>query len=101
MTAAAPFPDTVREACHILGATKYDTAETLETAYDLQIMFNEHNTPRYLGALEKISEAPVVGKSSLELKVAMERSLDKYTDGRYLDLETKFRTDKKQRQMKC
>lgn len=82
MTAAAPFPDTIREACHILGATKYDIAETLETAYDLQIMFDERNAPRYLGALEKISEAPVVGKSSLELKVAMERSLDKYTGGR-------------------
>ncbi|KIR55761.1 ubiquitin carboxyl-terminal hydrolase 25/28 [Cryptococcus gattii Ru294] len=84
VTAAAPFPDTIREACHILGATKYDTAETLETAYDLQIMFDERNTPRYLGALEKISEAPVVGKSSLELKVAMERSLDKYTDDEVL-----------------
>lgn len=82
MTAATPFPDTVREACHILGVTKYDTAETLEIAYDLQIMFDEHNTSRYLGALERISEAPVVGKSSLELKVAVERSLDKYTDGR-------------------
>nr|KIR50274.1 ubiquitin carboxyl-terminal hydrolase 25/28 [Cryptococcus bacillisporus CA1280] len=84
VTAAALFPDTIREACHILGATKYDTAETLETAYDLQIMFDERNTPRYLGALEKISEAPVVGKSSLELKVAMERSLDKYTDDEVL-----------------
>ncbi|WVQ72603.1 hypothetical protein IAR50_002161 [Cryptococcus sp. DSM 104548] len=78
--ASIPLPDTLKNACHILGATKFDTVDTLELAYDLQIAFDETNTPKYLGALETISEGPVYGKESAQLKVAMEKSMDKFTE---------------------
>lgn len=44
-------------------------------------MFDEYNIFWYFGVLERILEVFVVGKSSLELKVVVERSLDKYIDG--------------------
>nr|ODN88380.1 hypothetical protein L203_02993 [Cryptococcus depauperatus CBS 7841] len=78
--ASTPFPDSIRDAIHTLGASRYDTLGTIEVAYDLQITFDTRNIPKYLGALEKITEVNVFGKSSLEMKVAMEKSMDKYTE---------------------
>ncbi|ODO08058.1 hypothetical protein I350_03641 [Cryptococcus amylolentus CBS 6273] len=74
------LPDALKNACHALGATRFDTVDTLELAYDLQIAFDEVNTPKYLGALETISEGPIYGKDSAQLKVAMEKSMDKFTE---------------------
>ncbi|WVF71581.1 hypothetical protein IAT40_006389 [Kwoniella sp. CBS 6097] len=74
-----PYNDTVKSALHELGATKQDRAQTVEIAYGLQIACDTQSTPRYLSALEKIAEAPNFGRESLQMRVATERSLNKYT----------------------
>ncbi|KAK8864283.1 hypothetical protein IAR55_001529 [Kwoniella newhampshirensis] len=86
---ATPYPDTARSACYTLGATKSDRATTIETAYGLQISCDIRNTPRYLAALEQVAQAPTPGKEALQLRVATERSLDKYSSD---DIDRAYQT---------
>lgn len=65
----------------LLGVTDSDSATTIEKAYELQISDDYQKMPRYLSALEKLSSAHVPGRDALQLKVATERSLDRYTIG--------------------
>ncbi|WVW83772.1 hypothetical protein I302_105793 [Kwoniella bestiolae CBS 10118] len=81
------YSDTVKTALFTLGVTKQDRAQTVEIAYGLQISCDPENTPAYLSALEKIAEAPIYGRESLQMRVALERSLDKYTSD---DLERAY-----------
>lgn len=55
--------------------------DTVAEAYELQISEDWVNMPQYLGALESLQGAPVKGVDALQLKVATERSLDRYTAG--------------------
>ncbi|OCF60484.1 hypothetical protein L486_00117 [Kwoniella mangroviensis CBS 10435] len=73
-----PYGDNVKSALHTLGVTKQDRAQTVEIAYGLQISCDAESAPSYLSALEKIAEAPIYGRESLQMRVALERSLDKY-----------------------
>jgi ubiquitin carboxyl-terminal hydrolase 25/28 len=75
------YPSSCRETCQDLGLTVRDPAGTVEKAYDYQIACDARNTPKYLAALERISEQSVAGKESLQIKVVMERSMNKYTTG--------------------
>ncbi|OCF36740.1 hypothetical protein I316_01336 [Kwoniella heveanensis BCC8398] len=81
-----PYNDLVKRALYQLGATKQDRAQTIEIAYGLQIACDAQNTPLYLSALEKIAEAPTFGRESLQMRVATERSLNKYTIGELADI---------------
>ncbi|WRT66247.1 uncharacterized protein IL334_003200 [Kwoniella shivajii] len=74
-----PYGDFFKPPLHDLGVTKLDRAQTIEIAYGLQISCHTAGTPKYLGALEKVAEAPVFGKENLQMRVATERSLEKYT----------------------
>ncbi|WWC70309.1 uncharacterized protein I206_104259 [Kwoniella pini CBS 10737] len=75
----SPYGDLVRNSLYTLGVTKVDKAETVEIAYGLQLSSDKKNSPLYLSALEKIAEAPVYGRELLQMRVATERSLDKYS----------------------
>lgn len=76
------YPAVARDAAIALGITLQDVAATVEKAYDHQIGCDAQNTPRYLAALSHISDQQVVGKESLQIKVVMERSMNKYTTGK-------------------
>jgi ubiquitin carboxyl-terminal hydrolase 25/28 len=78
------YPAISKDACTALGLKGVELAETIEKAYDFQIACDAQNTPKYLAALSVISEQPVVGKESLQIKVVMERSMGKYTTGELL-----------------
>ena len=66
----------------MLGVTPQDTPETITTAYDLQVACDPGQTKLYLSALEAIAEkAQVTGQEALQMKVATERSMDRYTTG--------------------
>ncbi len=67
--------------CNVLGASRYDTLETIMRGYDLQIATDPARSRKYLDALEKISEGPYVGKEAIQMKIATERSLGRYTSG--------------------
>ncbi|WWC89454.1 uncharacterized protein L201_004378 [Kwoniella dendrophila CBS 6074] len=82
-----PYGDLVRNALFTLGVTKLDRAQTIEIAYGLQISCDSKRTPEYLAALEKVAEAPIAGRESLQMRVATERSLDKYSSD---DLEKAY-----------
>jgi ubiquitin carboxyl-terminal hydrolase 25/28 len=71
----------VTAACHKLGVTKWDVASTVEKAYDLQCGCASTEAPSLLGALQLLSQQPIQGKEALQMKVATERSLGKFTDG--------------------
>ncbi|WWC61766.1 uncharacterized protein I303_104351 [Kwoniella dejecticola CBS 10117] len=73
------YGDLVRNDLYTLGVTKTDKAETVEIAYGLQISSDKARSPLYLTALEKVAEAPVYGREMLQMRVATERSLDKYS----------------------
>jgi ubiquitin carboxyl-terminal hydrolase 25/28 len=62
-----------------LGVRDDDVVDTVSRAYDLQISDDHVNLPKYLGALEKLSNAHVPGVEALQIKVATDRSLDRYT----------------------
>jgi len=76
------MPDVFREYCFHLGISTFDVANTVESAYQLQIGCDTSSLPRYLGALEALARAPMPGKEGLHVKVATERSLDRYTSGK-------------------
>lgn len=69
------------ESCDMLGITKQDTAQTVEKAYDMQILCDPGRTSAYLSALQIISDQPVAGKESLQMKLVIERSMGKYSAG--------------------
>jgi ubiquitin carboxyl-terminal hydrolase 25/28 len=76
-----PARDEFRAGCHALGITPADEPATIEEAYDLQIACDASSLPRHLEALDTLARAPFPGKERLQMKVATERSLDRYTSG--------------------
>ena len=76
-----PMPYEFVKHWEMLGVTSRDTAWTMEMAYDLQIACDSLSLPKYLGALQALSTAPIAGNESMQMKVATERSLDRYTIG--------------------
>lgn len=76
-----PYPNDSETFLHVLGASKYDTPSTIEDAYDLQISEDYANCPIYLSALTCLSHVLVPGHEVLQIKVATEKSLDRYTTG--------------------
>lgn len=59
--------------------SRYDTPSTVAEAYDLQVSDDLANCPIYLGALTRLSHVLVPGHETLQIKVATEKSLDRYT----------------------
>lgn len=76
-----PYSYNDESALHILGVSRFDTPFTIEMAYDLQISDDLANCPIYLGALTHLSHVLVPGHEALQIKVATEKSLDRYTIG--------------------
>jgi ubiquitin carboxyl-terminal hydrolase 25/28 len=76
-----PYSDAVKGSCDSLGITKWDVATTVERAYELQCSCCAAEAPRWLGALQTLSQQPIQGKGALQLLVATERSLGKFTSG--------------------
>lgn len=75
-----PFPERYHYDLAKLGVMPRDTVGTIETAYDMQVSCDAQNVATYLGAIEKLAHAPVQASDLLQVKVATERSLDRYTD---------------------
>lgn len=82
MSVIGPIPDIYRDDLYRLGVTKSDVLATIALAYDLQIAADPINIKDYLEALERLSNVHIVGKENLQMKVAMERSLGRYTRGK-------------------
>lgn len=76
-----PYSHNDEPALHVLGVSRFDTPSTVETAYDLQISDDHANCSIYLGALIRLSHVLVPGHETLQIKVATEKSLDRYTIG--------------------
>jgi len=66
---------------HALGVTKFDIAETCINAYELQVEADPAGAKAYFSALFKLQEVPLMGRELIQTKVAVEQSLDRYTDG--------------------
>jgi ubiquitin carboxyl-terminal hydrolase 25/28 len=64
-----PYSDAVKGSCDSLGVT------------ELQCSCCAAEAPRWLGALQTLSQQPIQGKGALQLLVATERSLGKFTSG--------------------
>ncbi|KAL1413629.1 ubiquitin-specific protease ubp2 [Vanrija albida] len=75
-----PYSGDLYQALNKLGASIHDVPSTIEDAYDLQVSDDAENTPQYLGALERISKSQLFGSDTLQIRVATERSMDRYTD---------------------
>ncbi|KAK4683835.1 hypothetical protein P7C73_g6382, partial [Tremellales sp. Uapishka_1] len=53
--------------------------DTIAKAYDLQVTCDSANGPAYLSALDRLAASSIPGKGELELKVAVARSLGRFT----------------------
>ena len=51
----------------------------MEQAYNLQSLSDSRRQGVYLGALQKLAQAPVSGKELLHVKIATERSMGRYS----------------------
>lgn len=69
-------------ALSVLGASRHESIETMLAAYDQQKACDAQNIPKYLGALQEISNG-LHSPSELAYKIALERSLGHYTDSEY------------------
>jgi ubiquitin carboxyl-terminal hydrolase 25/28 len=67
---------------HTLGVTKQDIAETIINAYELQVEADPACAKAYFSALFKLQEVSLTGRELIQTKVAVEQSLDRYTDGK-------------------
>lgn len=77
-----PISDQYIRSLHALGVTKLDIAETIINAYELQIEADPAGSKAYFSALFKLQEVPLTGRELIQTKVAVEQSLDRYTDGK-------------------
>lgn len=86
-----PYRNDLEPALNALGASRYDTPMTIEEAYDLQVSDDFANCSTYLGALTQLSHVFVAGHETLQIKVATEKSIDRYTIGEF---RRRFVTDR-------
>lgn len=82
-TVHPPYPVECEAALRDLGVSRFDTPTTIEEAYDLQVSEDFANCPIYLAALTRLSHVLVAGHEILQIKVATEKSLDRYTIGEF------------------
>lgn len=71
----------MKGALTTLGLTSDDAIETVEIAYDFQVSEDHANVASYFSALEQLSNTHVEGVDALRIKVAMQRSLDRFSHG--------------------
>lgn len=69
----------MREPLSTLGVSKVDTVDTIDIAYDFQMSEDHKNAAAYFEALEVLSNTHVPNIDTLRMKVAMQRSLDRFT----------------------
>ncbi|BEI89970.1 uncharacterized protein CcaverHIS019_0300400 [Cutaneotrichosporon cavernicola] len=66
-------------ALETLGVSAEDTMDTIDIAYDFQMSENSARSPVYFTALEQLSTVDRPDIDTLRIKVAMERSMDRFS----------------------
>lgn len=78
-----PWGQTWYSALTTLGVSAEDTMETIDAAYDFQMSEDQARSAAYFTALEQLSTVELPDVETLRLKVALERSMDRFTLGEY------------------